>query len=289
MNPSEPVLTMWPAGVPVPERLRQLIDHMRAARENTFGDFELTNLSDDFMVAFFGGDDPALIERFPPVLAFFARDGGGGQLALWMLDDGPSDRWPVVHMDSEGGMKVVGENIEDFVRLLASTWKVEGDEFSTGDAFRAWALGAGVQPHEQPEARLRELNAPTLRFQRWFQERQRDSHRVLYPDVSLVIDVVPGVSVGSVQLAGPQADPDGVTLFSSHPIVRMADGFEPMLATEEDCMVWLNKHSTDASKDGRELASAMLGVTMFLTTGHGGPFDTTTLRWVDSLTFTRTP
>lgn len=289
MNPSEPVLAKWPAAVPVPERLRQLIEHMRGSRENLFADFELTNLSDDFMVVFFGGDDPALIERFPPKLAFFARDGGGGQVALWMTDDGPSDRWPVVHMDSEGGMDIVGEDIEDFVRLLASTWKVPEGGFSTDDAFRAWAIGAGVQPHEQPEVRLRELNAPTLRFQRWFQEQQRDSHRLLYPDVPLVIDVVPRVSVGSVRLAGPQADPDGETLYSDHRIVRLPDGFEPMLATEDECMNWLNKHSSDAAKDGRELRSRTLGVTMFLTTGHGGPFDTTTLRWVNSLTFTAAP
>ncbi len=283
---------MWPADVPVPERLHRLVEHMRGSRRNTFGDFELTNLSDDFMVVFFGGDDPALIERFPRKLAFFARDGSGGQVALWMLDDAPSERWPVVRLDSEGGMVVAGDNIEDFVRLLASRWKDEEDAFSTDDAFRGWAASAGVQPHEHPEARLRELNPATLRFQRWFREQQRDNHRVLYPDVSLLIEVVPGVSVGDTRLGAPQADATkakGVTLYSNHHIVRMPDGFEPMLSTEEECMTWLSSHSTDAARDGRELTSRMLGVTMFLTTGHGRPFDSTTLRWVDSLSFKPAP
>lgn len=80
-----------------------------------------------------------------------------------------------------------------------------------------------------------------------------------------------------------QADAKGVTLHSDHHVVRMPDRFEPMLATEEECMTWLNRYATDAAKDGSQLTSRMLGVTMFLTTGHGGPYEATTLRWVDSL------
>ena len=322
---------MWPADVPLPVRLRELVEHLRGPSGSTlFGDLELDNLTDDFLVAFFGRDEPELMGRFPRKLAFFAREGGGGQVGLWMLDDAPPDRWPVVSLDSEGGMVVAGDSMEDFLRVMAGDWNEDDAGTFTGDAkFRAWATGIGVQPYEHPEQRLRELNPATLQFRRWFAEQQRDIHRALYPDRSLIIDVVPGASVGPIRLGAPRTEVDAIlgvpsfaswqkptapeqTAFYEHApyvvetdratttvtavklhagraIVRLPDGFEPMLAIEADARKWLSDHSSDAAVDGLQLTSQSLGLSMSLTTGHGRYHDPAGYRWVDSLSFAPAP
>jgi hypothetical protein len=311
--------------VPLPARLRELVEHLRGPSGSTlFGDLELDNLADDFLVAYFGKDEPELMARFPHKLAFFARQGGGGQVGLWMLDDAPSDRWPVVSLDSEGQMLVVGDSMEDFLRIMAGRWNEDDAGTFTGDEkFRAWATGIGVQPHEHPEQRLRELNPATLQFRRWFAEQQRDIHRALYPDRPLVIDVLPGVSVGPIRLGAPRTEVDaslgaprfaswqkpttpeqtafyeyvpyvvetdratttvtGVTLYAGHHIVRLPDGFEPLHATEADVTKWLSGHCADAAVDGLKLTSQSLGLSMSLTTGHGRSHDATGYRWVEGL------
>ncbi len=320
-------LPLWPADVPLPARLRELVEHLRGPSGATlFGDLELDNLADDFLVAYFGKDEPELMARFPRKLAFFARQGGGGQVGLWMLDDAPSDRWPVVSLDSEGDMVVAGDSMEDFLRVMAGSWNEDDAGTFTGDEkFRAWATGVGVQPYDHPMQRLRELNPATLQFRRWFAEQQRDIHRALYPDRSLIIDVVPGASVGPIRLGAPRAEADailgaprfaswekatdpeqtafyenvpfvvaaersttkvtGVKLHAGRHIVRLPDGFEPMLAPEADAMKWLSGHCSDAAVNRRALISKSLGLSLSLTTGHGSYFDATGFRWVDSLSF----
>ncbi len=323
-------LPVWPADVPLPARLRELVQHLRGPSGSTlFGDLELDNLADDFLVACFGGDEPELMARFPRKLAFFARAGDGGQVGLWLLDDAPADRWPVVSLDSEGGMVVAGESMEDFLRVMAGDWNEDDAGTFTGDAkFRAWAKGIGVQPYEHPLKRLLELNPATLQFRRWFAEQQRDIHRALYPDRPLIIDVVPGASVGPIRLGAPRTEIDAilgaprfaswekaaapeqtafyenvpyvvkserattkvtsVTLHAGRHIARLADGFEPILATEADARQWLSAHCSDAAADGLKLISQTLGVSMSLTTGHGRYHDATGYRWVDGVSFAPT-
>ena len=323
-------LPVWPAGVPLPARLHELVEYVRGAGRNMFGDLELDNLDDDFLVAYFGKDEPELMARFPRKLAFFARQGGGGQVGMWMLDDAPSDRWPVVSLDSEGQMVVAGDSMEDFLRVMAGNWNEDDAGTFTGDdKFRAWATGIGVQPYDHPEQRLRELNPATLQFRRWFAEQQRDIHRALYPDRSLVIDVVPGASVGHIRLGAPRTEIDAilgaprfatwqkpttpeqtafyehvpyvveterattavtsVTLYAGRHIVRLPDGFEPLHATEADVTKWLSGHCSDAAVDGLELTSQNLGLSMSLTTGHGRYHDATGYRWVEGLSFRPAP
>jgi len=327
---SSPTLPLWPAGVPLPARLRELVEYVRGPGPDQFGDLELDNLADDFLVAYFGKDEPDVMARFPRKLAFFAREGGGGQVGLWMLDDAPSDRWPVVSLDSEGGMLVAGDSMEDFLRVMAGHWNEDDAGSFTGDErFRAWATGIGVQPYEHPQQRLLELNPATLQFRRWFAQQKRDIHRALYPDRSLVIDVVPGVSVGPIRLGAPRAEVDaalgapkfaswqkpttpeqtafyeavpyvveterattkvtGVTLYAGHYIVRLPDGFEPMFAPEADAKRWLSGHAPDAGGEGLQLISQSLGLSMSLTTGHGRFHDPSGYRWVDGLTFAPAP
>ena len=200
-------------------------------------------------------------------------------------------------------MVVAGDSMEDFLRVMAGGWNEDDAGTFTGDEkFRAWATGIGVQPYDHPEQRLRELNPATLQFRRWFAEQQRDIHRALYPDRALIVDVVPGASVGPIRLGAPRTDVDailgaprfaswekptdpkqtafyehvpfivatdrgtttvtGVTLYAGHHIVRLPDGFEPLHATEADARKWLSAHCSDVAAAGLELTSRSLGVSM---------------------------
>src|SRR5204863_1061309 len=89
----------WPTGLPVPPRLRQLAAHTSYPKYATFGDFEFDCSDDGFLESQNKGDDADVLGELQEQLPYFAQEGTGGRLMLWMK--GPDqERWPVVWYDS---------------------------------------------------------------------------------------------------------------------------------------------------------------------------------------------
>jgi hypothetical protein len=251
-------------------------------------------------------------------LPVFAKDGSGGRLMFWMREAEPG-RWPVIHWSSEGRIEAVGESLDDFLALATGTWTETGDSSLHGDdALRAWTAGAGIQPHPDSDRRFEELRALTLEFLRWFGEQYRSGAARLHPERRVMVDVVPGISVGVVRLGATKAEVDAalgtpelaswesadeptftafyqqspytvvyarpaqtvaeVTVYTEWIRVRFPDGFEPMLARREDVEGWLRGQGQAYEIEWAELTCARLGLKLNLDRSSIGE-----IAWVEHL------
>jgi hypothetical protein len=213
-------LSLWPAGIPIPPRLLDIARFLTA--KDSWGcldDYELGPLYDDYLANMWAQDESdAFLRDFaehPPAIAFFMRDGGGGQLGLWLVGD-PA-HWPVVSIDSEASHEVIGEDLDDFLRRMAGKWMLtdEDDDADVHEGIRAWQKqvqawirSLGLEPYAQPDDRLEPLARRTLEFERWCGEQQRAIRGRVFPDRPTRFEAVPGERVGPVRLGAPQAEVD---------------------------------------------------------------------------------
>ena len=308
----------WPAGVPVPPRLRELAAYAYYPSYHTIGDFELDCQAEDFLVHQYKGDLSDLMAELQGRLPVFAKDGSGGRLMFWMREAEPG-RWPVIWWGSEGRIEAVGESLDDFLALVAGSWTETGDSTLHGDdALKAWAAGAGIQPHPDSDRRFEDLRALTLEFLRWFGEQYRSGTTRLHPERALLVEVVPGISVGAVRLGAPKAEVDAtlgtpelaswqepdaptftafygqglytvdyvrpaetvaeVTIYTEWIRVRFPDGFEPMLARREEVEAWLRGQNQAYEIDWAELTCPGLGLKLNLDRSRVGE-----IAWVEQL------
>jgi hypothetical protein len=311
----------WPAASPRPARLDQLLAFLFAETSGDFADFQIHGLEDDPLVRLNPGD-AEIMRPLSSMFGFFAQDGGGGGLALWLRSQNPS-RCPVILFDSEGQRSVLGESLDDFLCLLAGRWV--GDKYSELHAdreFQAWVRKAGLTPHERPEARLEPLNRLTLEFQRWLAEEQRRIQSRVFPDLPLVIDIEPGQRVDVVRIGAPEAEvssrlgtprfaswekasnPKMTAVYAGKPytvvfdrssrlarevrihadrvIARLPGDFEPLFATENDAVQWLRDRDPAARREGKTLSSSALGLSMSFGWGYGY-YDSVQTRWVTAI------
>jgi hypothetical protein len=207
----------------------------------------------------------------------------------------------VIWWGSEGRIQGVGENLDDFLALAAGSWTETGDSSLHGDdALKAWTASAGIQPYPDSDRRFEDLRELSLEFLRWFGEQYRSGTARLHPERTLLVDVVPGVSVGAVRLGATKAEVDAalgapelaswqepdaatftafygqgpytveyvrpaetvaeVTIYTEWIRVRFPDGFEPMLVRREEVEAWLRGQGQAYEIDWAELTCPGLGL-----------------------------
>jgi hypothetical protein len=313
----------WPAGVPVPRRLTELLTFLHAPGASPlFGDFEVQSLADDPLIKLTDKDDTPIFSQFPPVFGFFARDGSGGELAIWLRSENPSD-CPVVWFSSEGERTVLGENLDDFLCLLAGHWRdASHADMQADEMFASWVRQIGLLPHPNSESRLESLNLRTLEFRRWLAEERRAIEHRLYPERAQLIEVHPGEKMGAVRLGAsesqvsallgtprlPHRPDDWPTIdafYEGHPysvtydrgsrtairilvsidrvVVRFPDGFQPFFATHQEARRWLDARAVAYQRTPRSLDAPSFGLTMNLSHGYGVIEREIQTTWVESV------
>ncbi len=324
-------LATWPAGAPLPRRLLALLKFMTGPSYVTLGDFEVAQLKDHYLAAMWAQDQAPTFQAYfqstPAQVGFFAKGGDGGQVGLWMR--GAPDDWPVVHIDSEGSTEILGESLEEFLRIVAA--ETAGDdpvEMPWSAEMSAWILAQGLTPHERPQERRKELKPLTLAFLRWSAEQQRIIRAAVLPDWRLQYDVQPGGAIGPLRVGAAQAAVDAVlgapgfarwekptdpemtafyerspftveydratqvvreiTVYAQWALLRFPDGFEPLLATEEEVAAWLRAHHPEQTvvRQWRDIAVPALGLKLVLDGGHDPAAAPPPIRWVERVEFT---
>src|SRR5258708_193125 len=173
----------------------------------------------------------------------------------------------------------------------------------------AWILAQGMTPHDRPQERRKELKPLTLAFLRWSAEQQRIIRAAVLPDWRLEYDVQPGGAIGPLRGGAAQGAVDAVlgapgfarwekptdpemtafyerspftveydratqvvreiTVYAQWALLRFPDGFEPLLATEEEAAAWLRAHHPEQTvvRQWRDIAVPALGLNLALDGG----------------------
>ena len=74
-----------------------------------------------------------------------------------------------------------------------------------------------------------------------------------------------------------------VRVYANREIVRLPDGFQPLLATEEEAMRWLASADPAYTVDFKILRSRSLGISLSLRWGYGRRHIDTRMSWVDGI------
>jgi hypothetical protein len=128
----------FPVPLPCPLELEELVDWSNSNGYPISGYFELRADDGDTMFYWFG---------FRDVEARLGQFGAGPDGSLYCVWDAGNDRYPIVHMGSEGQEnKVLASSFIDFLRLLAIGYGEIGfedmsmppHEDESNSKFRAW-------------------------------------------------------------------------------------------------------------------------------------------------------
>jgi hypothetical protein len=129
-----------------------------------------------------------------PAFHWIARDGAGGQIALW-LEHEPH---PVVWLGGEGQQEVVASSLEELLAIMAHEWSARPFDSLGGDAaYRGWLASVGIAPRDDHEVQLRTAAQKTADFVRWFHAELRRKNDPII--------LVPMERVGVVPLDGNRA------------------------------------------------------------------------------------
>jgi hypothetical protein len=311
----------WPASTPRPHRLDQLLGFLSKKTSADFAGFHVYDLLSAPLIELNPGREE-IVRPFSPVFGFFAGDGSGGQLAIWLRSSNAAE-CPVILFDSEGRRDVLGENLDDFLCLLAGQWESDQYEELQGDEeFRDWVREIGLRPHARCEERFEPLNLATLAFHRWFAGEQRGVESRLFPERSLDIDIDPGRRVDVVSIGESESDVSGrlgtphyaswekpsdpqltarydrvpytvvfersssqveeIRIFADVAVVRLPGDFEPLYATRAAVFRWLADRDANAIEDRGTIISSVLGLSMQLGKGYGYS-DLPLTRWVTAI------
>lgn len=137
----------FPSDVPIPEKLRQLLEFQNQLHEWYSGHFELDHwrFGD---VAIFDGDD-SVARQF----VVFGRTPDGSLYAFWLYPGRPTGMPPIVHVCADGAGSLVADNLDGFLSLLA---------MGAEDLGRAIDQGGPFKPAE-PAPRLAEFRTWLLK------------------------------------------------------------------------------------------------------------------------------